>query len=338
MSDWTLITLKVRNKTLYAKIQKFTVAAIKLLKKIEAKEEMPRRQITKYSFEDNGFGIDTEFKVDFSLFVFMHDKEIDELSEFVECAKYIMDNPVTRKAIGWVDKEGRPAKEVPLRLTYFRILYSLLLTYLNKVNKLSFVEELFREVYREFEKYVYSSIELYKLTAPLQGFSGTVKEVDFGKTLKLRRISNSEKVAYLRMMELHLGFPSSLGSLDITRVDYTLETVYSHRKGTPINTSSCIDSFEDVITALRLFKSGRVDFSVAKREAVSWNPMAGTSYSSGFTRQGRMFLGSYKLNESEKPDLLRLWKKIRSFKKTTSKTSNYINIALKRFNFGQRRK
>ena len=331
-----VVTLKVRNKTLYAKVQNFTEATIELLEKIKTKEEMPIQQTTKYTFEKDGLKTSAEFKVDLSLFISRHFKEISGLSEFVDCAKCILGNPVTRKAVGWVDKEGRPAKEVPLDLHYFHILYSFLLTYLDMVGKLSFVEESFREVYIEFERFIYKSIMPYKLAAPLQGFSGTVQEVDFGNKLKLQRISDSEKVAYLRMMEAPFGFSGGFGNLDILGVQYTLETVYSHRKGTPINISSYRNSFEDVITTLRLFKSGQVDFNVIKMEAASWNPMVGTSFSSGFKRQERIFRGSYELNESEKPDLLRLWRRIKSFKKKTSssKRSKYLNIALRRFNFG----
>jgi len=331
-----VVTLKVRNETLYTKVQNFTKATIELLEKIKTKEVMPMQQVVKYSFEKSRLSRSAEFKVDLSHFVFRHFKEISELSEFVNCAKYILNNPVTREAMGWVDKEGRPAKEVPLDLHYFHILYSFLLTYLNKVDKLSLEEEPFRKVYMKFEKYVYKSIISHMMTAPLQGFSGTVQEVDFGNRLKLRRISDSEKVAYLRMKEAPFGFSGGLGNLDVLGVQYTLETVYSHRKGTPINTSSCRDSFEDVMTTLRLYKSGQVDFNIIKMEAASWDPIGGTSFSSGFSRQGRFFRGSYELNESEKPDLLRLWRRIKSFKKKTGslKRSKYLNIALRRFSFG----
>jgi len=132
LSNWTVATLKVRNKTLYAKVQKFLMAAIRLLKKIEAKERLPIRQSREYSFEKTGLSMREEFKVDISLFVFKHFKELDELSEFVDCAEYILKNPVTRKAMGWKDKDGQPAKKIPLNIDYFRILYSLLLTYLKK--------------------------------------------------------------------------------------------------------------------------------------------------------------------------------------------------------------
>jgi len=201
---------------------------------------------------------------------------------------------------------------------------------------LSFEDESFREVYIKFESYIYKSILPYKITAPLQGFSGTISEINFGNNLKLRRILDSERVSYLRMMDIPLGFPTIFSNLGITLLKYKLETVYFHQKETPLNTSSCRNSFEDIITTLRLFKSGRVDFSVIKREATTWTLQGGAGYSSGFSRQGRIFPDSYKLNESEKVKLLRLWKRFKRYKKKTgsSKSGKYINIALKRFNFG----
>jgi len=329
--------LKIRNKTLYSKVKNFVFSAIKLLKKLASKEALPVQQITRYSFKKNiGYSKDEELEVDFFLFIFRHMDEIDKLPDFKECAKYILKNPVTRRATGWRTKDGQPAKDLPLKLDCFRILYSLLGIYLKRVRKFSFVESEFKETYMEFEKYGYKSIVSYRLTAPLQGLSGSIGEVNFGNTLKLRRILDSEKAAYLQAVTEPFGIPSSFGFLDITEVEYTLETIYSHRKDTAINTSSCRKGFEDIVTTLRLFKSGRFGFDVIKTETTSWAPHAHTSYGWGPSRQDLILRGFYDLDKSEKPGLLRLWRRFKSFKKAagSSQDGKHISLALKRFNFG----
>jgi hypothetical protein len=313
------------------------IAAIELLQEIEAKEGLPRKEVTTYSFQKEGaYEASNEIEVDFSLFIFRHSKEISELPKFLECAKYVATNPVTRRQLGWVDSEGRQLKEIPLTLDYFRSLYSLLQDYLIKASKLYFAASLFDELYAEFERHYYVSLLPYKVAAPVHGLFGTMEEVELGNNLRLHRLSESEKTTYIRLIEPPSSANLGFAAFDVSLWQYAIEKVHYHRKGTAMDTSSSEKECEDVITTLRLFKSGRIDIPVFKIQSAIWQPHHMISFHP-FSHASRLLpFRTFEFNESEKSGLLRLWKRMRIFKQEVGsyRSGKYINIALKRFNSG----
>lgn len=320
-----IVILKVRNKTLYKKIENFVTATIDLLRKFALEEALPLSHASLF---------EKRLETDFFHFIFRHSMEIQKLSEFVNCAKYLLRNSVTRRALGWTDEQGQPAQDLPFKLTYFRLLYSLLGHYINEVGQLSFVRNKFDIIYMEFEKHIYTSTVLYKMTAPLSGISGDIEKVDFGGNFKLRRILDSEKAAYLQLAAE--PFPNPFGDLDIELVDYVLEVPNYHHKGKSLDISFCREGLEDIVTVLRLFKLGLVEFSVIKTETITWTPFATTTYAFGHRLHDTRFAASYELNKSEKKGLLRLWRRFKSFKNaaSSSRSGRYANLAIKRFNLG----
>lgn len=317
--------MKIRNKTLHKKVESFIIASVQLLRRLASKGTYP--VLPQLSYEEEG-------KPDFHHFVFMHSHYLEKLPEFVDCAKYILGNPTTRKATGWEDKDGKPAKDLPFKLRYFRILHVLLGQHLKQVGNLSFVRSDFDKLYMDFEKYVYTSKVIYKVTTPLKGFSGNIGELDFGNGFKIRRISDLEKSTYEK--QLHQPSPSYLKDFDVLSTEYILETIYSHRRGTALSTSFYRKRFEDIVTTLRLFKKGGVGFDFIRQEAITWDPLGVSMWSWGSYRQGKIPPASCKFDISEKTELLRLWRRFKRFKKTvgSSQSGRYINLALKRFNFG----
>ena len=106
--------LKVRNKTLHAKVKSFIVASVALLKEIAAETGLPVRQTHEFAFKEKDTTRVPTVQADFiHLVYFKADKKIDQLPEFKDCAKYILNNPVTLKRLRWVDKQGKPVKVKP---------------------------------------------------------------------------------------------------------------------------------------------------------------------------------------------------------------------------------
>jgi len=184
--------------------------------------------------------------------------------------------------------------------------------------------------YLLFEKPFYSRINRFNVTSPLENFSASINEIDLGKGLRIRRISDAEKSDYLRLMSMSLG-DSPFRGLEVISIDYVLETTYYHRKGTSVNTSDCRRSFEDVITALRLFKSGVVDFNVLRCKPMFWKSSFGISYGSqgGYISPRGL---KYILNECEVKPFKHFWKRYK--KRSKTKSNKYLDVALKRFNLG----
>lgn len=316
-------------------VMKLTNAVVDLLNRRMENRQYPARKYPKFSLKDGGFEIHEEVKIDLGLVVFDSREEILQLSEFIECAKYMVKNPTIRGNLKVFDKAGKPVEKVPLNMVLFGTLNPFLVTYFNKVDSLTFNEEIFNDVYSEFERYFYIKVEKYNVTSPLENFSCETENIHLGKGLRIRQISDMEKIGYLRLMEGSWGFPTSFRGLIILNIKSVLEKTYLHRKETPIDTSSCRESFEDVVTALRLFKSGSVDFNVLCTASVSWQPHLGTSYSS----QGRYTspLGpKYTIVKSEVKPFKRVWKRYKKYRteRAKLKSNKYLEIALRRFNLG----
>ena len=317
------------------KVRKLTKAVVDLLNRRMENRQYPTRKYTKFSFKDGGFEVHEEVKIDLGLIVFDCREEILQLSEFVECAEYMVKNPALRRNFKVFDKDGKPVEKLPLNMVLFGTLNPFLVTYFNKVDSLAFDEETFNDVYSEFERHFYEKVERYNVTSPLENFSCETENIDLGKGLRIRQISDVEKSGYLRLMEGSWGFPTSFGGLNILDVKYVLETTYLHRKETPINTASCRQSFEDAVTALRLFKSGSVDFNVLRTASIVWQPHPRSSYGS----QGRYtspWGPKYTLVESEVKPFMQIWKRYRKFRteRAKLKPNKYLEIALRRFNLG----
>lgn len=327
--------MKIRNKSLQMKVMRLTNAVVDLLNRLVKNRGYPTREHPKFLFKENGFETQSEAKIDFGLMLADSWDEILQLSEFVECAQYMVKNPTIKRGFKVTDKDGKPVEKVPLKMVLRSSLHPFLVTYFNKVGSLTFDEETFNDSYSEFEGYFYKKVEEYNLTSPLENFSCETDDIELGKGLKIRRISDMEKSGYLSLASYGIGFPTSFGSLNIVSVKYVLETTYLHRKETSIDTLACRRNFEDVVTALRLFKSGSVDFNVLRTASISWVPYFGTSYGS----QGRYTspLGpKYTLVESEVKPFKRVWKRYKKFRteRAKLKSNKYLDIALRRFNLG----
>ena len=232
---------------------KLTDAVVDLLNRRVEKSEYPTREYPKFSFtEHGGFEMREELKIDFGLMLFDCREAIVQLSEFVECAEYMVENPTIRRDFKVFDKDGKQVEKVTLDMVLDGSLHSFLVGYFNKVGSLTFDKEKFDDIYSEFERNFYITVKQYNVTSPLENFSCESDIIDFGKGLRIRQISDIERAEYLSLIKGSWGFPTTFGGLNIVDVKYVLETTYLHRKGTPINTSSCRESFEDIVTALQI--------------------------------------------------------------------------------------
>lgn len=314
---------------------KLTNAVVNLLNRRMENREYPIRMYQKFLFEDRNYRLQSEIKIDFGLMLARARDEILQLREFVECAEYMVKNPTTKRSFKVTDKDGKPFERIPLKTVLFSPLSPFLVTYFNKVGSLVFDEETFDDTYSKFEGYHYTKMEKYNLTSPLENFSCEIDDLDLGKGLKIRRISNMEKSEYLGEIPFGMELLTPLDGSDIFSVNYVLEATYISGKGDPINTSSCRERFEDIVTALRLFKSGSVDFNVLRMAPISWQPLSGISYGSK-GRYRSPFGQKYTLVKSEMKQFKRIWKRYKRFRTERAKlrSNKYLDIALRRFNLG----
>lgn len=336
--------MKIRNKTLYNKIRKFMIASVKLLQeKYPSNEDLfPFIQyVRRYFIQDDGVTWENDYQIDMIHLLFSNSKTIEELSEFTDCAKYLLKNPTTRRALGWRTNTGQPSKKLPLELHFFTPLSFLLSNHLTQMGNLSFNEEVFIEFYLYFEKSIYKTTIRRQVTAPLINFSCDVDEINFGEGFKIRKITDEEKIRYYQRRDMPFSsMPLDFWEMRQTR--YTLEKItirpreeiYSRIEGQKEKRVSPQEVFNDILTTLRLFKQGSVVFYSIDTIALDWTPHGGIASSSDPHRRRQRFGPSYTLSESAIHKLLGLWRRFKRYKKLRSKRSKYIDLALQRFHYG----
>lgn len=123
-------------------------------------------------------------------------------------------------------------------------------------NGFSFDQDVYEKIYKTFEKSIYSSFSVHKLTAPLEGFFGNVGEINFGNSIKLRPFIEEEKKSYIQ--QFSFPYPSFLPNIDLHPVSYILEGLYTQAKNTTKKTSKIKNDFKEIVTLLRLFKLGNL--------------------------------------------------------------------------------
>lgn len=261
---------------------------------------------------------------------------MEKLQEFKDCAKYLLQNPITLKAVNWRwrDKQGNLINKLPLELLFFRDLHHLLARHIQENDGFTFSKDNFNKAYKDFERGMYSPYILHRLTAIMEGFAGDIEELNLGNTFKIRKMTEEEKNSVLN--EIANAPPASFFILDVIDDDYILESIYSQAKDDLFNTAPVREVFNDIVTVLRLFKSGRVTARYIRSEPITWSLQSQRSNYWLDSRFVSIPHGVYKLNRSEEGSFLKLWRRFKIFKKTVSvlENANYINLALKRFNFG----
>ena len=125
--------------------------------------------------------------------------------------------------------------------------------------------------------------------------------------------------------------------MDAQILKFTLDAPITRKKDKGIHVEmkpTLNEIFEGVITALRIFKSGGVDFYFTQQTPLMWDPFGGIGYQ--FKQRGDYFgHGAYNLKQDEIEGFVSFWKEFRDIiVKEEFQGHDYIRIVLKRFNLG----
>ena len=320
----------MRNQTLRRKVENFIISSVAMLKELASKESVSRTQVGSTKGDS---------KIDYYKFVFQHFKDLEKLPEFIDCAKYLRHNPVTLKFINrsWRDINGNLIKmedlrtKLPFKLNLFSDLHRLLSRHIQENGDFVFSRNNFDEAYEEFERAIYSKDVLYRLSSILEGFTIDIDELKFGNNYRIRKMTPKENMSVFDKYPP----PTPFSIMNWIRHEYLLEAIISQKKGTQPNANLVQEVFDDIVSVLRLFKSGCVTVRYIDCEPISWSSTGRAIYGKGF-RSGIVPPRIYTLNKSEIHSILKLWRRFKAFRRNegSSEEANYFNIALKRFNFG----
>ena len=305
--------MKTISRRLYEKIKLLIIATSKILLECRKSKLKRRREI--------------------ALLLLDCEKEISELPEVRACAETMISDVAIATNLSL--DVGISVEKLVIEQVYVSYLRSFLFQYFQKVNDIVFDKEVFGLQYAKFEEYLYSDSIKYIIIAPLAGFKNGVDVIELQKNLRIRRTSK-EEIDRLGKPR-HPFLPSIIDPMDASALKYALEASFSHRKGSPENIRIIDKEFEGVVTVLRLFKSGTVDFFFTQQMPLLWSRYGGIAYRFK-KRSGYLFL-NYNLGKEEVDDFVELWKELgHTIVNEDFHGHKYLRIAVIRFNLGSEEK
>jgi len=239
------------------------------------------------------------------------------------------------------NNEGKPVEKPDIGTIIMAYIAPFFGQYFRVAGSTEFIEEIFNPLYLRFEEYLLTDSLSFKVLAPLVGFTMGAAIIELDENLIIRKMEENEVERLWKPREPY--FPSFMSAMDAESLKFTLEHTESRKK---INTKTTVakkpsvtDLFEGVITALRLFKTGRVDYFFTQRTPIMWDPYGGITYGSKRDRDYFSIRPTYILTSKEIDDFISFWHEMRTILINGDyKGHNYLRIAVKRFNFGTEEK
>jgi hypothetical protein len=318
--------MTIRNKVLYSKLLLVTKAVIAFLKKIP-KAEFPTRNDCVYTFKENGYETREESRIDYDWLLLNLRDKIGSLPEIQEIGNYMANNSVIRNTFKVSDNNGNQVKHLTAIIVYDFNIRFFLGRYFNKKGSLEFDKQIFDAVCSDLDNYFYKRTFDGVRYAPLENFS-CESDIFFTKNLRIRKLTDYEKVEFLELQKMYIwgGFPFES--------TYAMEIAFHKKRKGPSTEMQDRQVFEDVLTSLRLFKHGFVNFHIISGRSNLWVPCSLKSYGSGRNYK-QSFGPNFNMTASEISDVKTIYRKFKKFQiKNRSNPREYLNIAVRRFNLG----
>lgn len=314
----------------YEYLKKAVVTSLSHLKKKAEKEKI--NPLLDYDFRidinKKSWNITPKLYYPVALFANMNLEEILKLPAVVSCMDFMVKNEFHKMIeMKITDKNGKIVDDVE---TYKRYLgYEIIGTFLMKyvdIKGFDYDEITFNSLYNELEEYIYTEGMEIIAIAPLLNFElEETERIDLGDFI-IRKITEDE----IKMLLSHgaLGEPLFLphgGFIDTIWCVELKVKFPSKRKQEDLT-----PHIERVITALRLFKKGSVQYSAILRYPKVWR----TSWGSSGHR--RVIHGPlYKLTNDDVESLKAFWSK---FKSLNIQSYPFLDVTIRRFNFSYDRR
>ncbi len=311
---------------LYHCVKKAITASLLFLKSKNEKEKI--EQIIDYDYEiglnQQIWYLVTKTKPNYSFFIKKNLKKILKLHEVSNCLDFLLDNNIHKMIeIKITDKDRKIVEDSrAYRNALNREIISVfLIKYVYITKNFNYNEAVFNNLFEEVSEYIFTDGEDVIIIVPLFNFElkGT-KVLDLGD-FKIRRLNEWELkvligcniVGYISSQDV--GFISTMWGLE-------LRTKIPSKRKTE-NISPYIDR---IITALRLLKSGILQYSPMLQYPKVWNTM----WTCSGTVPSAILTPPYILDSQDETNLRVLWNQIKDLGIDKYKS---IYMAVRRFNF-----
>jgi hypothetical protein len=220
-------------------------------------------------------------------------------------------------------------------------LHTIVTQLLEEQGGLSFDEFTFEKLYERVEDYFYRDMLEYRYLAPLHNFRMEAERLELGPKFSIIKIPKEEKEEILSSFSQFPLFdlPYQARPFDEYAFEFYHKTpkmfgdISEAPKEGVLPSQIVRKEFDEVCSALRLFKSGAVGYDYIRIKPTCWTVHGGSYTTSSIA--ARLPIGAqYTLSNEEASDFLKFW---HFFKKARQKKQNRTEIAIRRFNFGYER-
>lgn len=309
--------MNIRNRQLYDELKNSTISAFRILKKFsEKRTAFPSILKEKIIFHRNGSMNPHFVKVpNLYRFISQYEKKILNLSEFNSLSDYINKD---KRLILLRKIDENQNQHVP-HSALFRFLFQLA----EKTGSFKFNSQAFDKLYKEYEDYLYLDTINYQCFSIMINFQSNVEKIKLSNGLVIKKISNIERRKIWRMRTTR--------EFDMFSIDWIIQIQDKVKRGEKFAYKHASRNFNDLITALRLFKVGIVGYKHIYSYPLSrWDETIRTNLVE------RKFSGKkYILSKSEVHKFKKWWKEFRRYKNLMTKKG--IEIAIQRFNYAYER-
>ena len=289
------------NLEFYRTTKEFVIAALKLLG--TRRHEIRYERVVKHKFQQMQSGmirITERFKniaqPVYNRFVYSLKKEMEQLPEYDACVQVMQSDPTIAKHLGcsfgtglfrlffdvWtylsaflIDQLWQQPNPVQSEADYHAA--QLIYAFAKPTEPFEFFSETFEQTYSEIEQLFYNDNIRVKAVALLHFFWSEFSEIDLDKELRIRQTTIREREQLLdRLVQPSFQIPSVYNLL----LDHIIEFNYETRKEfeEKLSGKEDVDPNERVnqlVTALRLFKTGLVGASIVKTQYLMGHPNLG---------------------------------------------------------------
>ena len=210
----------------------------------------------------------------------------------------------------------------------YNILGGFLMRYVEAVGGFNYDENIFNDLYRELEEYIYTEGREIIVVAPLLNFElKGIEKIDLGDFI-IRKISEDEFKMLLgknALGEIHPLYPYGGIFKTIWCIELKVKCPSKRRS------EDLTPRIEKVITALRLFKKGSIHYSAILDYPKVWKNHWGVSSHGG----GEIYGPRYELTDKDIESLKAFWNK---FKSLNTQNYPFLDVSIRRFNFSYERR
>ncbi|MFC1802893.1 hypothetical protein ACFL0D_02880 [Thermoproteota archaeon] len=306
---------------IYSALKSFIEKACNIMENSIRKGESPRHQIKKkVEFSESGMSVRDLIIPSYDFVIFKNYDEFENLDEMTEVVEKRLQSKIFPRP-SFSQRDGKPlvdADYIPsLKWSAIQFLFS----YIEKNESVEFNESLFNKLYKEYEYYSITKKVKFNVICNLFNFKSDFDEFKIEDNLFIRKITTEEyeSLYYADVFESRPPFTFT------SNIRFVINTTYESDEPDKYE-EKIKEKFYNIISALRLYKEGNLQYNVIRKFPISWT-MGYTPFI-GRKRPVIEYGKTYVLNSAESDSFLSFYNKYKE-----SKNLKHLQISLSRLNF-----